>query len=100
MSYEKMPIYIEKRSKEAQEDACIDEKLGRGGGMGEKGGRKGKGFLDETIKKDERGTSRWCGRQGDMTAQKKQAAGNHCRAFPLCCFCSSFGMALIVTAFK
>ena len=37
MSYEKMPIYIEKRSKEAQEDACIDEKLGRGGGDG--GGR-------------------------------------------------------------
>lgn len=69
-------------------------------GMGEKGGRKGKGFLDETIKKDERGTSRWCGRQGDMTAQKKPAAGNHCRAFPLCYFCSSFGMALIVTAFK
>lgn len=45
MSYEKMPIYIEKRSKEAQEDACIDEKLGWGGGDG--GGRaeeKGRAF--------------------------------------------------------
>ena len=40
MSYEKMPIYIEKRPKEAQEDTCIDEKLGRGGGDGGEGRKK------------------------------------------------------------
>ena len=45
MSYEKMPIYIEKRSKEAQEDACIDEKLGRGGGDRGEGRKKREGLL-------------------------------------------------------
>lgn len=45
MSYEKMPIYIEKRSKEAQEDACIDEKLGWAAGMGEEGRKKREGLL-------------------------------------------------------
>ncbi|WP_337430976.1 hypothetical protein [Bilophila sp.] len=45
MSYEKMPIYIEKRPKEAQEDVCIDEKLGRGGGDGGEGRKKREGLL-------------------------------------------------------
>ena len=37
-------MYIEKRSKRAREDACIEGELGKGGGDGEKKGeRKGKG---------------------------------------------------------
>ena len=40
MSHEKMPMYIEKRSKRAREDACIEGELGKGGGDGGEEGRK------------------------------------------------------------
>ena len=63
MSYEKMPIYIEKRSKEAQEDACIDEKLGRGGGDGGEGQEgKGKGVLRWNNKEGRARDIQMCGR--------------------------------------
>lgn len=40
MSHEKMPMYIEKRSKRAREDACIEGELRKDGGDGGEEGRK------------------------------------------------------------